>query len=260
MTEPQHPPKPVSRNPIREFRAAAAFLTRLPVGGDDTAVAQTCWAFALVGALIGFIGGGVFLIGMALPLPPIVAALLAVATMAILTGALHEDGLADTADGFGGGIGAERKLEIMRDSRIGAYGVMALILGVGLRAGAVASLAEYALPAWITAAAASRAALPAIMAGLPLASATGLAAMAGRPSRGDVIVGLICAAAIAVLALGPGPGAAVCATAGAAAFATATLARRQVHGYNGDVLGAAQQVGEVAVLLCVASLFARGVL
>jgi adenosylcobinamide-GDP ribazoletransferase len=223
-------------------------------------VAQTCWAFALVGACVGAIGGGVFLIGLALPLPPFVAAFIAVAAMAALTGALHEDGLADTVDGFGGGRGADRKLEIMRDSRIGAYGVLALILGVGLRAGAVASLAEYALPAWIAAAAASRAALPAIMAWLPLASATGLAATAGRPSRSGVVIGLFCAAVVAVLALGPGPGAAVCAAVGVAAIAVAALAQRQIHGYNGDVLGAAQQIGEIAALLCVAVLFARGVL
>lgn len=262
MTKPQHPlpHKPSSRNPIREFRAAVAFLTRLPVADDDTAVAQTCWAFALVGALIGAIGGGVFLVGLALPLPPFVAALIAMAAIAALTGALHEDGLADTVDGFGGGIGANRKLEIMRDSHIGAYGVLALILGLGLRAGAVANLGEYALPAWIAAAATSRAALPAIMTGLPLASATGLAAAAGRPSRGDVVISLLCAAVVAVLALGPGPGAAVCAAAGAAAYAVAALARRQIHGYNGDVLGAAQQTGEIAVLLCAAILFARGVL
>lgn len=241
-----------------------AFLTRLPVGvnfdGDNTAVARTCWAFPLVGAGIGAMGGGVCFVGLALPLPPLVAALVAVAAMIALTGALHEDGLADMIDGFGGGRSAARKLEIMRDSRIGAYGVLALILGVGLRAGTVANLGEYVIPAWIAAAAASRAALPAIMASLPLASATGLAATAGRPEPRDVVIGLLCGGAVAVLALGPVPGVAVCAAAATAACLVAALARRQIHGYNGDVLGAAQQTGEIAALLCSAVLYARGVL
>jgi adenosylcobinamide-GDP ribazoletransferase len=253
-------PPSTSRNPVREFRAATAFLTRLPLSGDDTAISRTCWAFPLVGAGVGALGGAVFFIGLWLPVPPLVAALVAVAAMIGLTGALHEDGLADTVDGFGGGRDADRKLEIMRDSRIGAFGVLALILGVGLRAGSVATLAEIALPAWIAAAAISRAALPVLMAALPLASASGLAAMAGRPSKLDVFIGSVLAIIIAIFALGVGPGVAVCVTVAAAAFGVATLAQRQIHGYNGDVLGAAQQIGEIAVLLCIVALNGRGVL
>ena len=262
MTDSQQPSPQhtASRSPVQEFCTATAFLTRLHVGGDDTAISRTCWAFPLVGAGIGAFGGGIFFLSLWLPLPPLVAGLVAVTAMIGLTGALHEDGLADTVDGFGGGRDANRKLEIMRDSRIGVFGVLALILGVGLRAGSVANLAEIALPAWIAAAAISRATMPALMAALPLSSASGLAASAGHPSRRDIVLGSLIAIVVAVLALGIGPGIVACVVTAAAAFCVAILARRQIHGYNGDVLGAAQQISEIAVLLCVAALNGRGVL
>src|SRR5579864_6859060 len=102
---------------------AAAFLTRMPIPTPAVLpgrLAQASWAFPLVGVGVG--------------LPTLAAALIAVAGTAALTGALHEDGLADTADGFGGGATPEAKLTIMRDSRNGAYGVLALIFSVALRA------------------------------------------------------------------------------------------------------------------------------
>jgi adenosylcobinamide-GDP ribazoletransferase len=100
-----------------------------------------------VGALVGACGALAYWGAAAVGLPPFVAGVLAVAATLLVTGALHEDGLADTADGFGAGVTRERKLEIMRDSRIGTYGVAALVLSILLRAGAVASLVEPVLAA-----------------------------------------------------------------------------------------------------------------
>ncbi len=112
---------------IRDLRTATAFMTRLPVGAPEGGdLAAACWAFPVAGLLIGAIAGGLLAAAWTFGAPPLVAALLALAAMAALTGALHEDGLADTADGLGGGS-PERKLEIMRDSRVGAFGVLALV-------------------------------------------------------------------------------------------------------------------------------------
>src|SRR5579862_1616236 len=109
-----------------ELIAALTFLTRLPTGraaanAPLSRLADTSWAFPLVGLVIGAIGGIAYAIASALALPALAAALIAIAATALVTGGLHEDGLADTADGFGGGATRELKLEIMRDSRIGTF-------------------------------------------------------------------------------------------------------------------------------------------
>lgn len=121
-------------------------LTRLPAGKsvslDNSTVARAAWIFPVVGLLVGATGGGVFMLASHLGLGIASAALLAMGTQVLLTGALHEDGLADTADGFGGGRGRERKLEIMRDSRIGTYGVVALVLVLSLRFTALQDIAS----------------------------------------------------------------------------------------------------------------------
>jgi adenosylcobinamide-GDP ribazoletransferase len=174
----------------------------------------------------------------------------ALATTIWLTGALHEDGLADVADGFGGGRTLEDKLRIMRDPRIGSYGALALVLGLLARAGALASLAAPAevMTALVAAGAASRAALAAVMTMLPPARADGLAASAGRPHPLRTAAAVLLAALITVVLLGKAAAAALLAGA-AAAFMVAWLARSQIRGHTGDVLGAVQQLTEIGVLL-----------
>src|SRR5689334_14895225 len=128
------------RGPFDEFAIATALLTRLPVGAAvpaDGAIAASGWAFPLVGAGIGGLCALAFLAAGLAGCSNAVAALLAVAAGIALTGAFHEDGLADTADGFGGGSGRDEKLAIMRDSRLGSFGGVALILSIGLRAAAI---------------------------------------------------------------------------------------------------------------------------
>ena len=239
------------------------FLTRLrlpaPPDWPEDAVARAAWTFPVVGAVIGLFGGAAIVLGLGLGLPSMASVVLGLAATMLLTGALHEDGLADTVDGLGGGRDRERKLEIMRDSRVGSYGVLALILSVGLRAIALTALLDQEptlldqvpvlLCAMAAAHAVSRAGLPAIMHGLDPARKTGLGAGAGRPAAPVAQLAAAIGLAVALVTLGWWRGIFAVAVAAAAVAGTAMLARRQIGGYTGDVLGAAQQVAEVAVLL-----------
>ena len=240
---------------IGDVQAAVAFLTRLPVGAPDRPLARACWAFPIAGLLVGGAGGVVFAAADAAGLSGPVAALLAVAAMAVASGALHEDGLADTVDGLGGGAMPERKLEIMRDSRSGVFGVLALIFSVALRAAAIAAIADpgAVMAALLAASALSRGLLAGMMRALPLASKDGLAAAAGRPGSGVVwsAVGLGGAVAVALFGAAAGIGALAIGVIGVAVVAA--LARQQIGGYNGDSLGAAQQVAETAVLIVISA-------
>lgn len=240
---------------IGDARTAVAFLTRLPVGAPDRSLARACWAFPVAGLLVGAAGGGVFAVAGAAGLPSLVAALLTVAAMVAASGALHEDGLADTADGLGGGDTPERKLDIMRDSRSGVFGVLALIFSVALRAAAIAAISDpgAVLAALLAAAALSRGLLPGMMRVLPLASTGGPAAAAGRPKIGAAWLAALFGGLIAVVLLGVAAGGGAIVFAVAAVAATAALARRQIGGYNGDTLGAAQQVAEIAVLIAISA-------
>ena len=166
-------------------------------------------------------------------------------------GGLHEDGLADVADGFGGGNSRDRKLAIMRDSRIGTYGVSALIFSIGFRVAALASIAEsgFTVSALILAGAISRSAIGPVMALLPQARPDGLSAVSGQPRSSQAWLGVALAFAIAWGFAGLSDVlVAICVTA-VVVTAVATIAKRQIDGQTGDVLGAVAQVGEVAVLV-----------
>src|SRR5580700_12022422 len=134
-----------------DLKASVAFLTRLPVAGATPTtgadIARAAWAFPLAGVLVALIAAVIYAVAHKIGSPPWVAAALGVAATLAVTGCLHEDGLADTADGFGGDT-RERKLEIMRDSRIGTYGVCALTLSILLRVSAIASLGNPIVVLW----------------------------------------------------------------------------------------------------------------
>jgi adenosylcobinamide-GDP ribazoletransferase len=244
---------------FEDFAIATGVLTRLPVGADISlepgAIAAAGWAFPLVGAGIGGLAALAFLFGLLLGCSTPVAALLALLASLALTGAFHEDGLADTADGFGGGRDRDAKLAIMRDSRHGTFGILALVLSLGLRAAALAALGEpiHAGLALVAAPAASRAALPITMRLLRPARDDGLGAMAGTPSLAVALAAAATGIAIALVALGPARGAGALVIGAAAVALTAMLARRQIGGYTGDVLGAFQQIGEIVMLLAAAA-------
>jgi adenosylcobinamide-GDP ribazoletransferase len=241
-----------------QFLLATAVLTRLPVAAPDLeegAVGAASWAFPAVGAGIGMIAGLALFVASLFGLGEAPSALLALVAAGCLTGALHEDGLADTVDGFGGGRDPAEKLAIMRDSRQGTYGILALILSIGLRAAALVAIGspiEAAL-ALIAAHAASRGFLAPAMRFLAPARDDGLGAMAGRPGPVATLVALAIGVFVAIGMLGPVRGAVALVVSGMAVAATAALARRQIGGYTGDVLGAIQQIGEIVMLLAAAA-------
>jgi adenosylcobinamide-GDP ribazoletransferase len=236
-----------------ELAGAFMLLTRLPAGWlaggrAPAAFADTVWAYPVVGAVVGGIGGAAYWACCRLGLPPAVGAVWTLAAMLLATGALHEDGLADTADGFGGGRTRDRKLEIMRDSRIGSFGALALMLSLAARGAAIAALATpgHVIAALIAAGALGRGAMLVVLLLLPPARADGLAAGLGASRIGRVATGLLLAA-VAAHAFWAGIAAVL------AALAMAWTARRQIGGYTGDVLGATSVVTECVVL----SLLAR---
>lgn len=242
-----------------DLKVAAAFLTRLPIGpnnvGDMSALARASRCFPVVGLGIGLLGGILYALAIALDLPPLLAAIIAIAAIVAATGALHEDGLADTVDGFGGGGDRDRKLQIMRDSRIGTYGVIALVLALGARVVALASFEDdaYAVAALILCQAASRALIVTAMRHEPLARGDGLAAAAGRPSQAAMLWALGLGGFTALVFAGLDGVVALVAGA-AVTWAIARFARRQIGGVTGDVLGAVQQGSEIAMLLALVAL------
>jgi adenosylcobinamide-GDP ribazoletransferase len=124
------------RRRCSEAQVALMLLTRLPAGrlGEPVpTLAQAAWAFPLAGLAVGGVVAAVMAAGQALGWPAAVAAGVAMVAGLLATGGLHEDGLGDVADGFGGGHTRERKLEIMKDSRLGSYGAIALVMALGLR-------------------------------------------------------------------------------------------------------------------------------
>jgi adenosylcobinamide-GDP ribazoletransferase len=238
-----------------EFTTSVVFSTRLPLARaapiSGAAIAQAVWALPLAGVIVGVIGAVVYMLAHRAGLPAWPAAALTVAATLAATGCLHEDGLADTADGFGGGKTRERKLDIMRDSQIGTYGVCALALSILLRASALASLAdpELVAAALIAAHGAARATMPVLMFFVPPARSDGLSFDVGQPQGARAAV----AAAAGTVALVGGLGLALSSTAVVVlAVVIALLARlslRQIGGQTGDVLGALEQVSEIVVLL-----------
>jgi adenosylcobinamide-GDP ribazoletransferase len=236
---------------LDDLRLTFAFLTRLPVSVPVPAprLAEAARVFPLAGALVGLAGGLVYAAGLSLGLPALAAALFALAATALSTGALHEDGLADTADGLGGGRDRAERLAIMSDSRIGSFGVLALLFSVLARASLLAALPAWSgLAALVAAHALGRAVLPLVMARGHPAKTSGLGASAGTPPDATALTALAIGAVLAYLALGPIVGALTLAAALAAAYALARLARRLIGGYTGDILGAIEQLGEIAVL------------
>jgi adenosylcobinamide-GDP ribazoletransferase len=242
-----------------ELRVAVGFLTRLPFAQPEAppqgALAHAGWAFPLVGLAIGLLGGIAYSLVATLHLPALAAALIALGVTVLASGALHEDGLADTADGFGGGAGRERKLAIMRDHQLGAYGVLALVFSIGLRAAALAALGDGGLvaAALMAAHALARGALPVVLYTLAPARSDGQGAAAGRPEPATAAIAAAVGAVLALLTLGVLAGILAIVAAGAAMALLAGLARRQIGGHTGDVLGAIEQTGEVVVLLVAAA-------
>ncbi len=240
-----------------DLHAAAMFLTRvpLPAGGKQRPLAKSARAFPIVGAGVGLAAGGGLLGGFMLGLHPLACAFIGITVSVLVTGALHEDAIADVADGFGGGKTASDKLRIMRDSRLGTYGAIAVFISIGLRASTLSGMITpwVAAAALIVAGAVSRAFVVVVMVQLDAARKDGLSATAGRPDTNAMFTAIALAAVLAFALLGFGGGLAAVVAAGVAAFAVAWFAKRQIGGHTGDVLGTVQQIAEIAVLLSTAA-------
>jgi adenosylcobinamide-GDP ribazoletransferase len=243
---------------LDDLLCAVAFLTRVPMPHPDGAVppnfARAHRAFPLVGAGIGAVIGAVYLALALIGMPRLAAAAVALGVGVVLTGALHEDGLADVADGFGGGRDRAAKLEIMLDSRLGTYGALVLLVTFIAKVSAIAALPGAAvLPGLIAAHALARAPLTVMAMTMPNARDEGLAATAGTPDQLTAASAAILAIVVAFAVL-PWTDAILAAlVAAASAGCVALLAYRQIGGKTGDVMGGAEQVAETAILLLLAT-------
>jgi adenosylcobinamide-GDP ribazoletransferase len=248
-----------------DLAALIGFFSRLPVPGSLTReppdLADLPRAVALLplaGLVIALPAAVVLALAGATALPGFVVATLAVATLALVTGFLHEDGLSDTADGLIGGANRDQRLEIMRDSRIGAFGAAALIFALLLRIGLLAAALERfgvlgAALILLATAAASRAGLVLFWLGLPAARNDGLSATIGQPGGRATLIALGIAAVVA-LAFAAGyagfwPVVFGFLLVGVLLIVLSVVADIRIGGQTGDVLGAMQQLAEIGFLI-----------
>lgn len=246
---------PYSKHPrLQDVTEAVTFLTRFPLPGPaEPRGARSAWAWPLAGALVGLSGAVVAALALWAGQSPAVAAALALAAQALATGALHEDGLADSTDGLWGGSTRERRLEIMRDSRIGSFGALALVLSVLLRWTALSAILATGVlwGPFLAAGALSRWPMAWMLAALAPAREGGLSRLVGRPDGATVALAAALALGIALLMTGAGGLAAALAVFAVALLWTGVV-RARLGGQTGDTCGAAQQLCEIAALLALA--------
>lgn len=246
--------------PFASFLVALRFLTRLPVPFvrtlDPPPLRDSMAMFPVVGAVAGAISAAALLLANFAALPDLFCGVFALAVGAAITGAFHEDGLADVADGFGGGHTREDRLEIMKDSRIGTYGTLTLFLILLARCSlytALLDLPPLAVVGLMAGAAAfSRALMVDLMWATRPARSTGLSALAGQPSRSTTLaalaIGGISAGASGSILLSLQAGVVALVAAGLTLALLRALAMRKIGGQTGDVCGAGQVLSETAML------------
>ncbi len=248
---------------LAELQLAFMLLTRLPAGKLKShlpELAHARWAFPIVGCIVGGIIAASYIILSLLLLPSFAAAILAITAGLFSTGAMHEDGLADCADGFGGGQNREKKLAIMRDSAIGSYGTLSLIIIMGLRILLLSMLPaklEIVTPI-IICAVISRYAMVGYLCLLPAARQDGLGNQAsGNQASGDNISALLLAGLIALPAfvLGAFGLIYVIITIVIVALIWGVIAKYQLGGQTGDVCGAGQIICETSGWLIIAAIY-----
>lgn len=243
---------------LSDVIAAFSLLSRLPVPADHELAGRRAsiatWAYPLVGGVLGAVAAISGTLCLWVGVSSGISAALGLATLVLLTGAMHEDGLADCADGLGGGRDKEHALSIMKDSRIGAYGASALILALLARWSGLETLTTQGL-FWpmIAAGAASRLPMVWAMTLMPSARSTGLSAGVGAPPLQSVLAASGIAVAICLLALGWG-GIAVVFWALVGPLPLFWLAYRRLNGQTGDILGGSQQLAEIAAFATVLAL------
>jgi adenosylcobinamide-GDP ribazoletransferase len=247
---------------LSDLAVLLSFFSRLPVPSSAPPsldeLPRAVALLPLAGIVIALPAALVLALFGVSSLPPVVIATLAIAALALVTGFLHEDGLSDTADGLIGGSDRDRRLEIMRDSRIGAFGAAALILGLILRISLVAAALDRfgvggAVLIVVATAAVSRAGLVLFWLGLPAARSDGLSASIGQPTGQATLIALGVAALIAFLFVAPFVGFWLTILGfgmiGLILIVLSVVADIRIGGQTGDVLGAMQQLAEIAFLI-----------
>ena len=245
---------------VSDIPFALGILSRLPVKVNQEAAlergAASAWAYPLAGAVIGFLGALSGWVTALLGLPNIAVAAVALVTLIMTSGAMHEDGLADTFDGFWGGYTTERRLEIMKDSAVGTYGVLALVVSVLLRFGLILIITNAEnLWALIAVGALSRAPMAILMAKMEPARNNGLSNGVGRPRIETALLGGLVAVVIGFVFIGGALMHGVFLT-GLAVGALVYVAQQKIGGQTGDVLGASQQFAEIAFLAAIVASYA----
>ncbi|HTO32478.1 MAG TPA: adenosylcobinamide-GDP ribazoletransferase [Pararhizobium sp.] len=255
------------RDFIDDVARSVAFLSRIHMPqrhfvNFDGRLSRAVRAFPIAGLLIVLPAAAIVSIFTAINASPLFTAFVAVAIQALITGALHEDGLSDTADGLGGGKTKESALLIMKDSRIGSYGAVALILSFGLRVSALSAVLPLVTPSGagllvLATAALSRTAMVWHWSRLPPARRDGVAASAGQPDASSVTAALVIGVVSAALLLFLSGASLLSAVLAIAAFAATVPAFSEIvdgkiGGHTGDTIGATQQLTEIAVLAALA--------
>jgi adenosylcobinamide-GDP ribazoletransferase len=262
------------RYELRLVLVALQFLTRVPVRlqvFDPAWLHSSARHFPLIGMMVGAFGAAVWWAA-ALMWPPAVAVLLAMAATIVVTGAFHEDGLADTCDGLGGSVTREKALVIMKDSRLGSYGTVGLGLTLALKAAALIGLtgqggdaaAALVVMTMVWSHSASRAAAVVLASSLRYAGdpehakAKPMATEVSQAGAAVAVAWALLAGAPFVAVVGPAAGGAAAAAVIAIAWLCALWLRRRLGGYTGDTLGATQQWSELAAVLAVLAIHRAG--
>lgn len=235
---------------IADIPAALGLLSRLPVNSDGKRGAACAWAFPVTGLILGTLAAAIGWVAAVIGLSNGLTAGLALVSLVVMTGAMHEDGLADSVDGLWGGWDKKRRLEIMKDSHIGAYGVIALVLSLLLRWSALTALAQAGMltVSLIAVAALSRVPMVVIMAMIPHARNDGLSASVGRAGMTTAFIAVVIGTLVSIAFLGWAGLAPIIAVA-LASTAVTLIAIRKIGGQTGDILGATQQLSEIAALI-----------
>jgi adenosylcobinamide-GDP ribazoletransferase len=245
-----------------DILAAFMLLTRFPVNWEKVSpntepnINRSLWAYPIVGLVISIVGAVVYWVSTMLLLPQFSCVILSLTAMILSTGAFHEDGLADVVDGFGGGLTVDKKLEIMRDSQIGTYGGLALIISILLKVSLLSSFnTEQVIIALIVGAMLSRVMIIIALRILPAARKNSLSVTAGKPSWNSLSVALMIAFLFAFLFLTLKVTIITFIVATLTTGGLCRIAYKQVGGVSGDILGAVQQISEIAIFITLAMLW-----
>ena len=246
---------------FKDILLSVSFLTRIPISKDllfERSLMDAAWSFPLIGGLVGFLGGMVVLLLSYFNISPIIISFLTIGAIILLTGGLHEDGLADTADGFGSNKRPEDKIRVMRDSQIGVYGTLALIITILMKVSALSELIDNdhistCVIALVVSGALSRSSMIGIAFFLENASETGLATLAGKPSPSSIGVCFFISILLCVFLLPLTKVLAAILLSLVATVIIGVLSKKQINGYTGDILGTSQILSETVILIYLAS-------